>query len=85
MACFLLMIWCYNWIFFVRMRIRSEGEVMERCSQCKKVLFKKKDGSLMCPNGCDEHQQRSAFNTMIDPMKERRGEKPFFDPWNHAR
>jgi uncharacterized Zn finger protein (UPF0148 family) len=58
---------------------------MEQCKQCKKILFKKKDGTLMCPNGCDDHHGRLAFNTVIDPMKERRGEKGFFDPWNNAR
>lgn len=58
---------------------------MERCRQCKKILFKKKDGSLMCPNGCVENQKRSAFNTVIDPMADRRGEKKHFDPWNNAR
>lgn len=61
------------------------GDPMERCKQCKKVLFKKKDGRLVCPNGCDEHHQRSAFNTVIDPSMERRNKKPYFDPWNSAR
>jgi uncharacterized Zn finger protein (UPF0148 family) len=58
---------------------------MERCKQCKKVLFRKKDGSLVCPNGCKENHRRSAFNTVIDPWKERRGEKTFIDPWGHVR
>jgi uncharacterized Zn finger protein (UPF0148 family) len=58
---------------------------MERCKQCKKILFKKKNGTLVCPNGCDEHHRRSAFNTVIDPMKDRRGEKDGFDPWANAR
>jgi hypothetical protein len=38
---------------------------MERCHQCKKVLFRKKDGTLACPNGCDDNQDRLAFNTAI--------------------
>jgi uncharacterized Zn finger protein (UPF0148 family) len=58
---------------------------MERCHQCKKILFKKRDGSLVCPNGCNEHQRRSAFNTVIDPMKDRRGDERTFDPWDRAR
>ncbi len=58
---------------------------MERCPQCKKVLFKKKNGELVCPNECDAHQRRSAFNTVIDPTKERRGNVSEFDPWEHAR
>ena len=58
---------------------------MERCKQCKKILFRKKDGSLVCPNGCNENHQRSAFNTVIDPMKERRGDKSFFDPWSNVK
>ena len=58
---------------------------MERCPQCKKILFKKRDGSLVCPNGCNEHQRRSAFNTVIDPMKDRRNNERTFDPWDHAR
>jgi len=62
-----------------------EGDDMKRCDQCKKVLFRKKNGSLVCPNGCDEHQQRSAFNTVIDPMNERRGAQETWDPWGHAR
>lgn len=58
---------------------------MERCKQCKKVLFRKKDGSLVCPNECNENHRRSAFNTVIDPWKERRGDVPHIDPWGHAR
>ncbi len=54
---------------------------MERCDQCKKVLFRKKDGTLACPNGCDDNQNRLAFNTVIDPAKERRGARDTFDPW----
>ena len=61
------------------------GDRMERCKQCKKVLFRKKDGRLICPNGCDEHRQRSAFNTVLDPLMERRNKKPYFDPWYSAR
>jgi uncharacterized Zn finger protein (UPF0148 family) len=58
---------------------------MEQCDQCKKVLFKKKDGTLFCPNGCKENQERLAFNTVIDPTKERRGALDTWDPWGHAR
>lgn len=58
---------------------------MERCKQCKKVLFRKKDGSLVCPNECNENHRRSAFNTVVDPWKERRGEETVIDPWGHAR
>ena len=61
------------------------GDLMERCNHCKKVLFRKKDGRLVCPNGCDEHRQRSAFNTVLDPFLERRNKKPYFDPWYSAR
>ena len=63
----------------------GEGKDMERCKQCKKVLFKKKDGSLVCPNDCDDHHRRSAFNTVIDSVNERRNVKWFFDPWANAR
>ena len=58
---------------------------MKRCKQCKKVLFKKKDGSLACPNECNENHQRSAFNTVIDPWKERRGQETYADPWGHGK
>lgn len=61
------------------------GEKMERCEQCKKVLFKKKDGSLACPNECNENHRRTAFNTVIDPWEERRKKKDYSDPWGHAR
>ncbi len=45
---------------------------LERCPQCKKFLFKKKNGALFCPNECDGHSRRTAFNTVMDPMKDRR-------------
>ena len=61
------------------------GDVMKRCPKCKKILFKKKDGRLVCPNGCDEHSERVAFNTVIDPNLERREGKDTFDPWAFAR
>jgi uncharacterized Zn finger protein (UPF0148 family) len=58
---------------------------MKRCKHCKKILFKKKGGALVCPNGCDEHHRRSAFNTVIEPAMDRRGEEYIFDPWENAR
>lgn len=57
---------------------------IERCPQCKKILFRKKNGNLVCPNECQQSGQRSAFNTMIDPMKDRRI-LPQFDPWEHVK
>jgi uncharacterized Zn finger protein (UPF0148 family) len=59
-------------------------QTMERCRQCKKILFRKKDGSLACPNQCQRSGSRSAFNTFIDPKKERRVPSQF-DPWEHVR
>lgn len=53
---------------------------MKRCPYCKKILFRKKNGSLACPNECDLNTQRKAINTVIDPMKDRRT-KAEFDPW----
>ena len=58
---------------------------MERCKQCKKILFKKKDGTLMCPNGCDDNQNRLAFNTVIDARYDRRGEDETLGPWDEVR
>lgn len=58
---------------------------MKRCEQCKKILFKRRDGKLVCPNGCEEHGGRSAFNTVIDPSLERREGNDTFDPWAFAR
>ncbi|MFZ1986517.1 MAG: hypothetical protein WAU91_19060 [Desulfatitalea sp.] len=58
---------------------------MKRCQQCKKVLFKRRDGKLVCPNGCKEHQGRLAFNTVIDEDLDRRGPDDTFDPWAFAR
>jgi len=65
--------------------VTATGEPMKRCNQCKKFLFRKRDGSLQCPNGCNENQRRSAFNTVIEPMKDRRGEAFIFDPWDNVR
>jgi DNA phosphorothioation-dependent restriction protein DptG len=59
------------------------GFNMDRCPICKKLLFKKKNGTLACPNFCDGKQKRKAFNTMIDERFERRGVE--FDPWSNAR
>ncbi|GAB6906177.1 hypothetical protein DESC_880090 [Desulfosarcina cetonica] len=57
---------------------------MQRCAQCKKILFRKKDGTLACPNECDSNGERRAFNTVIDPMKDRRiHDEP--DPWDEVR
>jgi uncharacterized Zn finger protein (UPF0148 family) len=57
---------------------------MHRCPQCKKILFKTKKGQLVCPNGCKQHTKRTAFNTVVDPLKDRRGEDDK-DPWNKVR
>ena len=57
---------------------------IQRCHQCKKILFRKKDGTLACPNQCQQSGRRNAFNTLIDPMKDRRV-RPRFDPWEHVR
>jgi uncharacterized Zn finger protein (UPF0148 family) len=62
----------------------NEVATMQRCIQCKKILFRKKDGTLACPNECDQSGHRRAFNTVIDPMKDRRV-KAEFDPWNDVR
>ena len=59
---------------------------MDRCPICKKILFKKKDGTLACPNLCNgDNQRRKAFNTVIDERLEKRGVQKFFDPWSFAR
>lgn len=58
---------------------------MKRCAQCKKVLFKKRDGKLVCPNGCRENSSRAAFNTVIDPEYDRREADDTFDPWSYSR
>jgi hypothetical protein len=58
---------------------------MKRCHNCKKILIKRRDGKLVCPNGCDEHSGRLAFNTVIDPNLERRQGNDTFDPWSRAR
>ena len=54
---------------------------MERCSNCRKILFRKRNGSLVCPNECGQNTQRRAFNTVIEHMKDRRV-KWAFDPWS---
>jgi len=61
---------------------------MKRCPQCKKILFKKRDRKLACPNNCTAHGDRAAFNTVIDPeLDRRRNDDTFdtFDPWASAR
>jgi uncharacterized Zn finger protein (UPF0148 family) len=59
---------------------------MQRCPQCKKILFKKKDGRLACPNECKQNSQRVAFNTVLDPLKDRRiQDKDEWDPWSHVK
>jgi uncharacterized Zn finger protein (UPF0148 family) len=65
--------------------VAGKSSSMEHCKYCKKILFRKKNGMLACPNGCDEHHRRSAFNTVIDPAQDRRGERYTFDPWGNAR
>jgi hypothetical protein len=45
-----------------------------------KILFRKKNGTLACPNECDASTKRRAFNTVIEPTKDRRT-KDAFDPW----
>jgi len=57
---------------------------VERCPQCKKILFKKRDGRLACPNGCEQSSQRVAFNTVIDPLKDRRS-RDDHDPWRNVK
>lgn len=57
---------------------------MKRCPQCKKILFKRKDGKLMCPNECQEHGNRAAYNTYIESRHDRRSNDTF-DPWAFAR
>lgn len=57
---------------------------MQRCPQCKKILFKTKDGRLVCPNNCKHNARRIAFNTVMDPLDDRRSDgEP--DPWNKVR
>jgi hypothetical protein len=65
--------------------IWKRGKIMKHCQQCKKVLFKRRDGKLVCPNGCKEHIGRLAFNTVIDEDLNRRGPDDTFDPWASAR
>lgn len=64
-------------------RVDKECIDVQRCPQCKKVLFKKKDGRLECPNECEEDTKRTAFNTVIDPLKDRRANDTW-NPWNNV-
>ncbi len=57
---------------------------MQHCPQCRKILFKKKDGRLICPNGCEQSRRRVAFHTVIDPLKDRRGNDDR-DPWRNVK
>jgi hypothetical protein len=57
---------------------------LRRCAKCKKILFKKKDGTLACPNECERSGHRTAFSTVIDPMFDRRI-KESFDPWSNVK
>jgi len=57
---------------------------LERCPQCKKILFKKKNGKLFCPNECDDHRRRLAYNTVVDPKKDRRFHTTIH-PWDNVR
>ena len=67
-------------------KIDQEGKehAMERCIHCRKVLFRKKNGSLVCPNECEQSTQRRAFSTVIDPLKDRRL-RAAFDPWSQVK
>ncbi|MDA8140503.1 MAG: hypothetical protein M0036_17805 [Desulfobacteraceae bacterium] len=58
---------------------------MKRCPQCKKVLFKRRDGKMVCPNDCKEHTGRLAYNTVIDPEYDRREGNETWDPWAFSR
>lgn len=57
---------------------------MEKCPYCMKILFRKKNGTLACPNECDQNNKRTALSTVIDPMKDRRQEDAQ-DPWDNVR
>jgi hypothetical protein len=39
---------------------------------------------LACPNECGENAKRRAFNTVIDPMKDRRN-MDTLGPWDNVR
>jgi uncharacterized Zn finger protein (UPF0148 family) len=60
------------------------SDKMERCPQCKKILFKKKNGSLACPNGCEQSSHRVALNTVVDPLNDRRSQAER-DPWRFVK
>ena len=60
------------------------AKALLRCPQCRKILFRKKDGRLACPNECGQSSQRRAFNTVVDPLKDRRA-KQDFDPWSTVK
>lgn len=57
---------------------------MRHCPQCKKLLFRRKDGRLACPNECVQNTRRLAYNTLIDPLKDRRA-KEERDPWRNVK
>jgi len=57
---------------------------MRHCRHCKKILFKNKDGRLVCANGCEQSRQRVAFNSVIDPLKDRR-DNDDRDPWRNVK
>jgi uncharacterized Zn finger protein (UPF0148 family) len=57
---------------------------MQHCPQCKKILFRKRDGRLVCPNDCEQSGKRVAFNTVIDPLKDRRANEDR-DPWRDVK
>lgn len=65
-------------------RGKKESQGMQRCPQCKKILFKKRDGRLVCPNECDKNTRRIAFNTVLDPIKDRRAGDTW-NPWNNVK
>lgn len=44
----------------------------ERCPLCNKILFRKKGGGMRCINGCQQNFQGIAFNTLVEPTKNRR-------------
>ncbi|MEJ2038931.1 MAG: hypothetical protein P8X55_08355 [Desulfosarcinaceae bacterium] len=71
-------------MFFKKKRSVNKSTDLQRCPHCKKVLFRKKDGGLVCPNECGQNTHRTAFNTVIDPMKDRRT-KEVFDPWSTVK
>lgn len=63
--------------------IRMIGDI-ERCPVCNKILFRKKGGGMKCLNECQQSFQRIAFNTLVEPAKDRRGSKEP-NPWHHVK